>query len=512
MADARIGRGFVGRPGRTGQTESDPEPNPPPPGVMSRANFEYLGCIGLFQGSDASGMKFSEGGASMRIRPSDGKLVFFITREKNPGIPGEYAIIYEVEDPGIAAYQPFYALAARTENAPVAKTVGSVRGLPYDGAYMKSWFSPQGPIPEGFSLGDRRYPSGGGFLLGALMWNEAEQLLYSTYYDFYNTQGYADWGLIATDIGTLNESTHTYEGWTTYGPWRIKCTDADGASYYGPHRAIGLAIHPTTGKMLVSSSMLAGNVACTWGPSLYGGADWPTASTPSGYGNPDITQPNRWLNHYYMGGAIDENGAYTPPLRSFRRRTQPYIWETVPRNPVINVNPGLYSGVGSWGDSDASNIGAWLELTNTKGVIFFATLAGATSQDPTNRDAGHEWYQVNDQPCSHGHQPYLHNQGPVSTHSFPAMIIYNPDDLEAVKNTSNDYTPEPVDVINLEDVFNMRTPNMDTPGWKNCGFVGYNPATKIMYVLSLYADDQYAPAGGGGALMHAFQVIDEETP
>jgi hypothetical protein len=474
-------------------------------GVITRANITYVGCFGLYTGNDSHAMIDTQGGATGRIRPSDGKLVFLVTREASGA--GDPMPIYEIEDP--LSYSTNYQTAPRSANYPTAKYVGPVRGGVYNGAYMKSWFTTVvHDGPNTYNPGDNRPPSGGGWAMGAMFWNPDTNLLYSTYFDTYNTSGYADWGLIATDIGTLNPTTNVYENWTTYGPWRIRCTNGDGSNYYGPHRALFLGKHPTTGKMMCSSSLISGNVSSPWGPCLYSGADWPTASTPSGYGNPDIIMTDRYLDHYYMGGVISADGFVSGPLRSFRRPPPTYVFEQDGRVITLNVNPANYGGVGSWTEIDGSSFGVWLELTNTRGVLFFGNGVGAYTTDPTNRNAGHEWYQTAGSTCSHGHLPYLSAQGPVSTHSIPFLWIYDPDDLEAVKNTSLDYTPNPVDAIDLELEYpGFKTADMSTSGFKNIGSIYWDASRNYLFCLSLYADDFYPP-GGGGALIHVFHIAD----
>jgi len=506
---ARLGKGFKGRPGRSGE---EPSPNPPPPGVLSRANITVVGCFGLYDNtSDAHAMYNSQGGAAARIRPSDNKLVFLVTRGQLEA--GDDFPIYEIEDP--LSYSLNYATAPRSAGYPTAKYVGPIRGTRTgSGAYMKSWFTTSGSF-EGvpYNPGDPRTFSGGGCNMGALYWNDDTNLLYSTYFDAYNTSGFPDWGLLATDLGTLNATTNVYDNYTTYGPWRIKCTDSDAVDHFGPWRALSLGKHPTTGKMLCGSSLISGNAGCPWGPDMYGGADWPTAVTPSGYGASDIVMPDRYLEHYYMGGVIDSTGHYSGPLRSFRRRYRPYVWEPTVRTPYLSIDPANYSGVGSWTEVDGSALGIWLELTNTKGVLYFGNVCGALEQDPNDPDSAHEWYQTNASLCYHGFDAPLHSQGPVSTHNIPYLMIYNPDDLEAVKNGSLDYTPEPVDFINLEEDLDhpIRTPDMNTGGYKNIGFVHWDASRNYLFCMSLYADDQY-PLGGGGALMWVLHIDDVENP
>src|SRR5678816_2190990 len=117
---------------------SETPPPPPPPGIITRANITYVGCFGLFSGNDANAMGDSQGGSTARIRPSDGKLVFLVTREANGG-PGEPFPIYEIEDP--LSYSNSYVTAPRTANYPTAKYVGAVRGGIYNGLYMRSWYT-----------------------------------------------------------------------------------------------------------------------------------------------------------------------------------------------------------------------------------------------------------------------------------------------------------------------------------------------------------------------------------
>lgn len=476
-----------------------------PAGILTRSQITYVGCFGLFSGSDSGAMGSSQGGATARIRPSDGKLVFLVTREANGG--GDEFPIYEVEDP--LSYSTNYATAPRSANYPTAKYVGEVRGKTYLGNYMKSWFTTT--VVDGgvtHNPGDPRPPSGGGWNMGALYYNEANNYLYSTYFDAYNTSGFPDWGLVATDLGTLNPTTNVYDNWHTYGPWRIKCTDALGIDHYGPWRALQIGKHPTTGKMMCNGTLISGNSGCSWGPNVWEGADWPTSSTPSGYGAPDIVMPNRYLESYYMGGLINSSGVPSGPVKSARRPYNPYVWEPTVRSPYTSVDPAMNGGVGSWTEVDTVTLGPWLSLSHRRGVLHFGGCCGSPVQDPLNPLSAHEWYQTEASLCYHGFDAPLHSQGPVSTRNFPFLAIYDPNDLAAVVNTANDYTPEPVDFIDLEAEYGIRTPDMDTGGYKNCGFVYWDASRNYLFFMSLYADNVYPPGGAKGALMHVLHIAD----
>ena len=65
--------------------------------------------------------------------------------------------------------------------------------------------------------------------------------------------------------------------------------------------------------------------AAPWGPQLFGGANWPTPSTPSGFGSPDLKLANRYLNYYFMGGSIKSDGTFFPPLKSLSPTQKPQL-------------------------------------------------------------------------------------------------------------------------------------------------------------------------------------------
>lgn len=457
--------------------------------VLQQSDFSYVGCFGLFN-TEALYMAFAYGTGTARV--VGGFLQFLVTA----GVTDYDSAILEFRDPG--TYSTNFATAPRSEN------VRTYWGLNPYGSNRRSWDS----------FGNDRVPNGNRWYPGNLYWHEANQLLYYTYWDTYNTTGFQDWGLGAASLD--NPST---QACTPYGPWRISCTDGDGNTWYGPHRAMHLGLHPITGKMTCASTLVSGNAASPWGPDYYEGLDFPTPSTPSGQFSATLHQPNRYLEHYYQ--AHTEDGHYTAPLRNFRRRSDLYIFESFPTDysPYVMVDPANYSGVGAWTAMDVTTSHVYLNLTNKRGLIYPAQLVGsATTTDPLDGNAGHMWYEnpTNHHFCPHGFDAPTnpitgmpeHAQGPVSRAQWPAFIIYDPNDLEAVKNTSSDYTVEPSSVINLESQFGIHcAPEGITGGVKNISFCYFDTTRNYLFLLAQRADVNYIP-GYATALMHVFHVQD----
>lgn len=353
-----------------------------------------------------------------------------------------------------------------------------------------------------------------------LYWNEDKQRLYLAYADNYNVGGYKDWGLISIELSALVGGVGTT---TAHGPWRIKTTDADGVSHWGPHRASYFCAHPTTGQMFVGASLGSGNASFSWGPSMYGGLDWPDDDTPSGMLAPDLIAPDRYLNFYFMGTKITSDGAMIAPhiLRSFRRRVDPPIHENGDHagTPPTQVNGQVYTDAigmtGSWNERDYTGGHIWIQGTNKQGIIICGVAIGSPSQDPTNPYAGHEFYgnSVNNWTCTHGHhfQDYFPgfgdpDTGPCAFAAFPFMMCYDPADIEAVKNTSSDYVPEPIWFINLNTQFpGFRTSDENSRKWGQLSMGYWDPDTSRLFVMAPGADNSTPSTATEAQLFHVFQ-------
>ncbi len=344
---------------------------------------------------------------------------------------------------------------------------------------------------------------------GSLFWNEKEQKLYWTFYDNYNVTGRPDWNL---GFSTLdNPSTGAF---TSYGPFRTKATDSTGVKY-GAWRCIFLWQNPLDDSMMCGSTIQSGIAGSVMGPSMFGGLAWPTTSTPSGFGAPDLNLPDRYLMYYYMNYINNAGSVGSNPIRSARRSFKPYIFETFPNSQgSTEVNPALYGGVGSWTQRDVWKGGTWLELNSKRGVLFATSLAGSTIQNPNDCNAGHVWYSNvggGTLQCSHGCMEQGGSTGPTVTAYFPAIQIYNPDDLTAVKNgTKVDYTPDPVATIDLRDLgakFTVPGNSTDAIG----GFY-FDPVRNYLFVAAPGADDKPTFGFPPWTLIHVFHVNDGTSP
>jgi hypothetical protein len=451
--------------------------------VISQSDITYLGALRLPSSIDTS---FSYGGMTGRV--VNGRTRFFVYGNNLAGDP-----VFEVEDPG-SGYNPDYTQAPR---ANLITSWGDI----YHGKRV-TWDASGNVV----TLTSQLLPD-------SLYWNENTQLLYWTYFDSYNVTGRPDWALGATHLDDPGSAAST-----AYGPWRALATDADGGQHYGAWRCRYLFANPLDSTMMCGSTISAGNAGSPWGPDAYGGMQWPTQSTPGGRTAPDLSLPSRYLEYYFMGNVnsgnfVDTNGVVHGNLRSFRRRTEQPLWEAGPY--PLRANQALNGGVSSWTEMDTVSGGIWLELTNKRAVMFNGMLVGSTNQntgDCTN--AAHEWYSsAGANPpigaCSHGCAPPYNITGPVTTAAFPALIIYDPDQLVAVKNgTVPDYSVEPAAVIDLEQAYHIRTPNIGNVGEAKSvrGFY-FDPVRKLLFMLSPMSDDSVSPYQVN-SLIHVFQIND----
>ncbi|HKW01011.1 MAG TPA: hypothetical protein VJN96_14390 [Vicinamibacterales bacterium] len=443
--------------------------------VLTANDIEYLGAIRVpATGVDA---RYSYGGLTGRM--VNGRAHLFIYGNNVPQDPTLKDWVYELEDPG-GGYTTDYTMAPR---ARLVTTWGDIYHgkrlyYDYDRNDGSTWFSGY-TTPEG------------------LYWNEQTHLLYWTYFNAYNVTGYPDVGLGATSLDDPNTGTST-----SYGPWRVTVTDGDGATHYGPWRCLYLFGNPLDGSMMCGSHIQSGAARSPWGPDAYGGAPWPTASTPAGFNRPDIHMPNRYLEYYYMGSSntgnyVDSNGVVHGHLRSARRSFETPVWENYAaiHNDTLRANPSTNGGVTSWSEMDATSGAAWLELSNKRGVVFVTTLAGAVSQDVNDCvNTAHVWYGnagVNPPygACSHGCGP-VGATGPSSTAMFPSFTIYDPDDLVAVRNGSKvDYTVEPRSVIDLGRSYGIRTADVNNIGaFRTIRGIWFDPVRKYLFVLAPQSD------------------------
>jgi hypothetical protein len=118
--------------------------------------------------------------------------------------------------------------------------------------------------------------------------------------------------------------------------------------------------------------------------------------------------------------------------------------------------------------------------------------------------------------CVHGITVPAGITGPVSTHSIPALIIYDPADTDLVKSGSTvDWQQVPKHIIDMESTFSIITGlSGDIGGAKAIDGSYFDPVLKILYLDSIHAD-----CGATGncssfseTLVHAFQLNDTPAP
>jgi len=336
---------------------------------------------------------------------------------------------------------------------------------------------------------------------GTHYYHSGNDLLYIGYGDTYNVAGRTDWQLLALRL-------HPDGTTEAFGPWRFEVTDGAGVRRQGPYAAGCVREDPRTGQVMTAVPMGSGNTAYPWGANCATGAPWPTPELLAAPEAPNLLLTDRWLYSYCMNGLVDPaSGVAAGPIKSARRRRDPYVYEYFPgQTASTQVDPTKYGGVGSWGDNDS--LGGIFPLEDR--IYFFGGVAGSPIQDPHDCGAAHMWYAtgLNNFQCSHGCGSPVQITGPVATARFPWAAVYPWATLEATKNTDRDYVPDPTVESNLEADFGIVTAPIDSVGnakQNNAGF--FNPATRRYYTIAHGADRGEVTFGVINAYLHEWEVL-----
>lgn len=259
---------------------------------------------------------------------------------------------------------------------------------------VTNWGDDWGPTRQSWNgLGDEQNMVGFGNAYNrGIYWHEANQLLYMAY--SINYTDIAWWSVLAMSLDDDSPVTIT-----ACGPWRFSYDTAsrgeDGT------RTHTLSMHPTTGKMIGTGGSKSGHTAIPWGPSMIGGADWPTCSTTGGEFMTPIEMTHTYLNYYFPEPPQQASSTYSvsgAPIQTIKQFQFPsyltYAWETYATQP-LRADPALNGGRGTW-SSESSGCGqpVWFNGTNKQGVIFPCLLQGALGTDPEDCvNTAHEWYR-----------------------------------------------------------------------------------------------------------------------
>ena len=420
--------------------------------VIGPSDLKYLGAMRV----PASGVDAVFAQGAMTGRKVNGQVRLLMAGSRTIGDP-----IYELADTG--SYHP---------DPNVAPRMSLVRnwGKAY-GQARQTWF------PTGAS----RDITASDFV-GQFHFNETTQLLYWTYYDAYNVSHYPDWCLGATQLNASGAAA-------SFGPWRFS-----GGGRQGPWRGIQISEHPLTGELLCGSRLLSGNSLSPWGPDMWAG-QFPTASTPSGFGAPDL-QTQKYLTYYPMIGKVSGNGTYSGNLTSSRRPGDYFFEPIVGQTTYNTVDPTKNGGVGSWTELDGINSHVWIDLPDAHGVVFVGKLA-----------SGHVWYRnagVGNLLCTHGVASPVDVTGPVSTDAYPVLMVYDPSDLDAVRTGSKtDWKVDPVHIINADASYGAATAKIKEVGTgRTFGGVYFDASSRKLYIAAPQAD----PTTALNPLVHVFQI------
>lgn len=356
--------------------------------VLNAGDFTYLGAMRL------PGELSSYTTASLAARRVGGQLRFFLTGEFSQNAVGNWGSInsiWEVADTG--SYHVNYASAPR---ASVVTQWGDI----YQGR-RTTWVNGQQ-----FNW-DLNY-----LLVPSLLWKNDR--LYWSYYDFYNVSGRQDWCFGMTDLRSGPQSM------VAYGPWRPNI---------GVKHAGGWLVDMPDGTMGVGSPLQSGNIGSSWGPELHSGSPFPNEGTPVGPNAPDLVFNRRHVQYGFPGGVFNPDGSVRPgySIPSMLRQGN-YVWHDPLQSPggsgvIVEVNPALNGGVGSFTQADSVNNCVYIDLPDRHGVLFAGSLG-----------TGHIWYGFENN-CGHGFgNPCGGGQGPNASGRAPQWWIYSPEDLQRVAN------------------------------------------------------------------------------
>jgi hypothetical protein len=516
--------------------------------VLTAADFTYDGMIRMpASGTDTFAAR---GALTGRIVGGDTHLIFYGSADT------DYPHIEEVDITGLTPN-------TNINSAPQAATY-AIWTDDYGPDCLKSWTDGGSPQDlEGFDSA----------LAHGLYWRETNSMLYLGF--SVNYTDIAKWSVCGLTLDNPGTGATT-----VYGPWRFSY-DSTARGEDGT-RTHNFMAHPTTGKMLGTGAQKSGNEAIPWGPSIVGGADWPTTATTGGQFMTPIEMPDNYLNYYWPNATYDVDGSIIGTVKQMK---YPAVWTHAfeisnSTGHSLRADPAQ-AGYATWGDEvDANGQGVWFNGTNKKGVIFPVSLNGsatATTSDCTG--VAHSWYrnasngvvaltsitgtfngqttltgatsgatgniigygfshvffnaqtdvfQVgesvssadgsgtvsyydNFDDCNHACACVRCATGPVTTLSWPGLAIYDPDDLEAAKaGTTNDYDPQPTEIINLHDTYSLVTSAVSKGAGINGGWLNGNH----YYIYASEADTIKSSGNPNVAeiVIHRFTIDDSAPP
>ncbi len=338
--------------------------------ILKPSDFTYLGSFRIPSEPDES---FSRG--ALAARKVNGHLQFF-TNGSNAGAP-----TIEFLDP------ESYSLDAPT--APIAPLI-------------KSWGNIYGDkIQDNTGASAFSHP-GLGVDFPALLYHDDK--LYFTYVDNYSC------GYTWPSLGMFDLQTGL-----TYGPWGMSPSAASTGKYLTelPDGTIG-----------AGSGIFCFNSSGSWGPELYGGMTFPTASTPTFLqSGTRLAMPYTYARYPYNPAYFQSNGTLTPGApQTTLLRPGNYNW--YPTNPEFKLDPLKNNGVGSFDEIDNVYSASWINLPDKQGVVFTGRIGtgdlwyGGTELSPTPGVTDHCWG----------------GQGPHAQGFDARWWIYDPATLNQVKN------------------------------------------------------------------------------
>lgn len=413
--------------------------------------------------------------------------------------------------------------------------------------------------------GDCRNPMPGFFETG-IFWSDDTEMLYSTYADSYNVSGIPDWGLVGItldDAGT--DATTAYGPWrlrvetegavSNYGPRRMQqfsvkpgtstilgsggpisglasspwgpnlhggCDIPDEATpsgfseddidcldryvdHYNPTNILGGEITSGVLKSFTRTFQIP-----VWEPfSAHNTINPNTHSNVASWQELDAITGNVW---------IDNGGKKAVIFAGVLTGSAIQDIEDCDAGHTTYVNSGLHEAfftsvtgefaafdVMTGGTSNATAVLNSLHGTNQWEV---QVLTGTFTEGETVTIPGGKSGTLDDlrtrANCYHGCEPLLSVTGPFTTARYPAFIIYDPAELERVKNGDvAEYDIEPEEIIDTGVVTKPLTESGAV-----FGGIYHNATTKRLYAVALGAN----VGDGFQSLIHTWQYDDTLPP
>ncbi len=422
------------------------------PTVLQPSDFVYLGAMRVpYSGFGGLQWDGASGGGALTGRVVDGHVHLFMTAHDNRQL-GEFL--------DTESYNSDYSQAPRMQ---LIANYGSTRER------VITYVNPATGTIDGSEYTVPNSPDE-----QSIYWSDATQMLYVTYTDGYNVTLRPNWDVYALDLNSSN-ATHT-----AYGPWRLDTPKGPGAQhgflFYG---------QLPDGSTGIGGTLQSGNSGNSWGPELFGGLQLPTRTSPTGSSIIGPNATDTYVSYKYGGLDTTIDGSIIPGHTFQPMRRIPADYNFAPSAYSSNqLNPALNGGAGSWLDVDRTLGGAWINLPDKVGMLFVGYRGtGDFWYGPDRSMPGYDIGNFVDT-CAPG------NVGPHTTSYEPYWFIYNPTDLNKVKNGQlNSWDPQPAYAFNPKVAIAPFNSACGGGAFNNFRAAYFNPATRKLYVTVSNSDN-----------------------